>query len=304
MFETLKNSWPAGQDRPAIVPVIRLFGPIGSDGQFSNNLNMSNVGGLLEAAFSTRRASAVALVINSPGGTPAQSALIHRRIRALADEKSLPVFAFVEDVAASGGYMIACAADEIYADPFSVVGSIGVRMDGFGLHNVLEKLGVERRLYSAGANKARLDPFKPEDPADVDWVHDHLREVHRLFIEMVTARRGEALTKAGDTDLFTGDFWHGEQALGLGLIDGIGDVRSVLRERFGETVATRVLVRRRPWWESMVPFSRDGDTPAVLTSAPDLSGGLDLSNAGVGLVDPDAAVRTLATRSLWARYGL
>ncbi|MGF1457320.1 MAG: S49 family peptidase [Alphaproteobacteria bacterium] len=298
MAESAKSVWPWERERPPLVPVVRLMGTIGPDGNFDHNLNIASVGGLLEAAFSVRRAAAVALVINSPGGTAAQSALLYRRIVALKKEKQLPVLAFVEDVAASGGYMIACAADEIFADPLSIVGSIGVRTGGFGFHEAMQRLGVERRIYTAGGNKARLDPFMPQDPADVDWVNDHLREAHRLFIDLVKDSRGETLKKAGDTDLFTGEVWHGEPAMALGLIDGIGDVRSILKDRFGEAVRMRMLSRRRPWWENMLPFSGRRNGPSV-----DLPVG-SAQSAAITLLDADAVARTLEKRALWARYGL
>ncbi len=288
-----------GGSRGALIPVIRLAGAIGADGRFSNSLNLASVAGLLNEAFHTKGAPAVALIVNSPGGVPGQSALIHRRIRALSEETGKPALAFVEDVAASGGYMIACAADEIFVDPFSLVGSIGVRFDGFGLDRVIDRLGIDRRLYTAGGNKARLDPFRPEDPADVDWVLGQLRDIHRLFIELVEARRGDKIKTGQSTDVYSGEAWHGEEAIALGLADHVGEIRSTLRARYGETVRLRPMGRRRSLLESVAPFGFRRRSREALDGA--LSGGL---GGGMSLVDPDRLIAALETRALWSRYGL
>ena len=184
-----------------------------------------------------RKARAVALLINSPGGSPVQSHLIYRRIRALAAENKRPVIAFAEDVAASGGYMIACAADEIICDPSSIVGSIGVVGGSFGFAKLMEKLGIERRLYTSGENKAMLDPFLPEKPEDVERLKAVQREIHEGFIDLVKGSRGARL-KGPENTLFSGEYWTGSKAVELGLADGIGDLRSTLRERFGDDVVT------------------------------------------------------------------
>lgn len=215
------------------VAVVRLAGTIGAVSPLRPGLSIASVADSLERAFSLPGAKAVALVVNSPGGSPAQSHLIHRRIRALAEEKSLPVVAFVEDVAASGGYMIACAADEIVADPTSIVGSIGVVSAGFGFPGLLEKLGIERRVHTIGEAKAMLDPFRPEDPADIERLKRIQADVQALFTELVSARR--PALPAGES-LFTGAVWTGRQALPLGLVDALGDVRTTMRARFGEKV--------------------------------------------------------------------
>jgi serine protease SohB len=177
---------------------------------------------------------AVALEINSPGGSPVQSSLIGARIRRLAEEKKIPVIAFVEDVAASGGYWLAAAADEIYADPSSVVGSIGVISAGFGLQGLLEKNGVERRVYTAGNSKSMLDPFRPEQPEDVARLKELLEDIHVNFKEHVSARRMGKLVE--DRDLFTGEIWLARKAVEVGLIDGIGHILPHLQERFGKKV--------------------------------------------------------------------
>ncbi len=188
---------------------------------------------LLERAFAFRKARAVALVINSPGGSAVQSHLIHGRIRALAAEHKVPVIAFVEDVGASGGYMIACAADEIVCDPSSIVGSIGVVGATFGLEKAIKKLGIERRVYTAGKNKAMLDPFLPENPEDVKRLKAIQQDIHETFIALVKARRGKKL-KGPESALFSGEYWVGSKAVELGLADRLGDIRAVLRERFGD----------------------------------------------------------------------
>src|SRR3954449_6849946 len=226
-----------------IVPVVRLSGAIGISSPLKPGLTLANVARLLDRAFAMHNARAVALSINSPGGAAAQSHLIHRRIRVLADEKKIPVFAFVEDVAASGGYMIACAANEIIADASSIVGSIGVVGGSFGFDKLIEKIGVERRLYTSGENKAMLDPFLPEKPEDVERLKALQREIHQSFIALVKERRGAKLDSR-ETNLFSGAYWTGQRGRELGLVDAIGDLRTTLRERFGEKVRTPVIAER------------------------------------------------------------
>src|SRR6476661_356419 len=220
-----------------IVPVVRLSGAIGISSPLKPGLTLANVARLLERAFAMRNIRAVALSINSPGGSAAQSHLIFKRIRALADEKKLPVIAFVEDVAASGGYMIACAADEIVCDLSSIVGSIGVVGGSFGFDKLIEKIGVERRLYTSGERKAMLDPFLPEKPEDVKRLKQIQGEIHEAFIGLVKERRGAKLAGPEKT-LFSGEFWTGPTAVELGVADAIGDLRSFLRERYGDEVLT------------------------------------------------------------------
>src|SRR5215510_5330874 len=227
-----------------VVPVVRLSGVIGFSTPLKPGLTLATCARSLERAFAVRRARAVALLINSPGGSAVQSHLIFKRVRALAEEKGVPVIAFVEDVAASGGYMIACAADEIVADNSSTVGSIGVVGGSFGFHRLLDKIGVERRLYTAGEHKAMLDPFLPEKPDDVERLKALQREIHEMFIALVKGRRGAKLSGPEST-LFSGEFWTGVKARELGLVDAIGDTRSVLRERFGEKVAMPLIAAER-----------------------------------------------------------
>ncbi|MCJ2142920.1 S49 family peptidase [Methylobacterium sp. E-066] len=230
------------RDRRPRVAVVRLSGTIGAVSPIRPGLSIGGVAGSLERAFTMPGIKAVAIVINSPGGAPAQSHLIHRRIRALAEEKKLPVVAFVEDVAASGGYMIACAADEIVADPTSIVGSIGVVSAGFGFQGLLEKIGVERRVHTQGEAKSMLDPFRPEDPADVERLKRLQADIQDLFTGLVTSRRP---TLSTSENLFTGAVWTGRQALPLGLVDALGDVRATMRARFGDTVDLRLVAEAK-----------------------------------------------------------
>ncbi|MEP1586074.1 MAG: S49 family peptidase [Tateyamaria sp.] len=224
------------------VAVIRLQGMIATS---RGALSDQSLGPVIEKAFARGKPAAVALEINSPGGSPVQSALIGARIRRLADEKNIPVIAFVEDVAASGGYWLAVAADEIYGDLNSVVGSIGVISAGFGAHELLARQGVERRVYTAGKSKSMLDPFRPENPDDVERLKTLLNDIHTNFIDHVKARRGDKLD--AETDLFTGQVWLGQKAQALGLIDGIGHMKPVLKERFGDKVQLRRYGMRKPF---------------------------------------------------------
>jgi len=272
-----------------VVPVVRLAGVIGSVTPLRPGLSLTSVAKTLERAFSTRNAKAVALVINSPGGSPVQSRQIYLRIRQLAQEKSLPVLVFVEDVAASGGYMIACAGDEIYCDPSSILGSIGVVGGSFGFQELIKKIGVERRLYTAGAHKAMLDPFLPENPEDVVRVKALQRDIHAIFIELVKRSRGARL-KGADEVLFTGEYWAGEKSVALGLADAVGDLRSILRARFGEKV----------------------EMPLIAPGGGLLSGLLGRKSAGVaGLTSseaiaglPDQLISAIELRAIWAKFGL
>src|SRR5882757_7712872 len=224
----------------ALVPEDHLSAVIGAVTPLQPGKLLPGAGRTLERAFEVKNAKAVALMINSPGGSPVQSRQIYVRIRQLAAEKKLPVLVFVEDVAASGGYMIACAGDEIFCDPSSIMGSIGVVGGAFGFQDLIKKIGVERRLYTAGAHKAMLDPFLPENPDDVARVKALQREIHAIFIALVKQSRGTRL-KGADDVLFTGEYWAGETSVSLGLADAIGDLRSTLRGRYGEKVKTPVI---------------------------------------------------------------
>jgi signal peptide peptidase SppA len=274
----LKRVFP-GYGAP-VVPVVRLSGTIGKISRFQSGLTLSAVAPLLKKAFSMKPAPAVALVINSPGGSPVQSHLIYKRIRALAEENEKHVIVFVEDVCASGGYMIACAGDEIVVDSASIVGSIGVVTAGFGFVDALRKLGVERRVYTSGHSKVILDPFQPEKAEDVARLKAIQEEVHELFIDLVRARRGEVLAKDND-DIFSGMFWSGKTAVALGLADRTGDLRLVLREKFGEKVRLKLFSTEKSF------FGKRG--------------------VGIGAVGEAFAARLLTEldeRALWERYKL
>jgi signal peptide peptidase SppA len=269
------------------IPVVRLSGAIMTGGsQFKPTLNLATVAPMLEKAFAKKDCPVVAISINSPGGSPVQSRLIFQRIRALAEEKDKKVLMFVEDVAASGGYMIALAGDEIFADPTSIVGSIGVVSGGFGFPELLRKIGVERRVYTAGENKAILDPFQPEKQDDVEYLKTLQLEIHKVFIEMVKMRRGERL--ADDPTLFSGLFWTGLRGLDLGLIDGLGDMREVVKRRFGKDTRLELVGGTRSLFGRRVPG---------ITGMGQQFGEIAAS-AGAGLA------QGLEERALWSRYGL
>lgn len=266
-----------------LVPVVKLTGLIGFSTPLRPGLTLSSCARSLDRAFAMRNAKAVALAINSPGGSAVQSHLIYKRICALAAEKEIPVIAFVEDVAASGGYMIACAANEIIADVSSIVGSIGVVGGSFGFNRLLDKLGIERRLYTSGEHKAMLDPFLPEKPEDVERLKAIQREIHESFIALVKESRAGKLS-GPETTLFSGEYWTGAKALDFGVIDDVGDLRTVLRQRFGENVRTPLVAAERGLFGRRIPgLLHDRlDGPSL---AEDL-------------------VSTLEARALWARYGL
>jgi serine protease SohB len=273
------------RDRP-VVPVLRLTGVIGFSTPLRPGLSMAGIARALERLFAVRNAAAVALIINSPGGSPAQSHLIFRRIRDLAQENNRKVIAFVEDAAASGGYMLACAADEIIADPNSIVGSIGVVGGSFGFDKLIAKIGIERRLYTSGEHKAMLDPFLPEDPADVERLKHLQREIHDDFIALVKSRRGDKLS-GPEESLFSGEYWTGRRALGFGLVDAIGDLRSTLRARFGDKVFTPLITAERSL------FGR---------RAVGIGAGAFMPRRETGLAED--MISALEARALWARYGL
>jgi signal peptide peptidase SppA len=272
----------------AVVPVVRLSGVIGAVTPLRPGLTLAGVAKVLERAFAVRHAKAVALVINSPGGSPVQSRQIYLRIKQLAAEKKLPVLVFVEDVAASGGYMIACAGDEIICDPSSILGSIGVVGGSFGFQEAIKRLGIERRLYTAGAHKAMLDPFLPENPDDVAKLKAIQREIHQIFIALVKESRGIRLKGADDT-LFTGEYWAGESAVGLGLADSIGDLRSTLRARYGEKVLTPVIAQPTGLLSSLLGRKSPG------------AGQLSAMESMAGL--PDDLISAVETRAIWAKFG-
>src|SRR3982074_1938117 len=302
MTETTVNrgGWPGLVDRlmellPARlrrgVPVVRLVrrsGVIGAVTPLRPGMSLAGVARTLERAFEVKNAKAVALVINSPGGSPVQSRQIYVRIRQLAAEKKLPVLVFVEDVAASGGYMIACAGDEIFCDPSSILGSIGVVGGSFGFQDLIKRIGVERRLYTAGDHKAMLDPFLPENPDDVSRVKALQREIHAIFSALVKGSRGSRLKGADDT-LFSGEYWAGETSVSLGLAAALGDLRSTLRARYGDKVLMPVIAPATGMLSSLLGRKSTG------------AGALP-SIDGIGWL-PDELISALETRAIWAKFG-
>lgn len=279
------TAWLPERFRPkrVVVPVIRLSGVIGAVSSFRQGVTLVSVEPQLRRAFTNKSAPAVAIIVNSPGGSPVQSHLIFKRIRALAKENDKEVVIAVEDVAASGGYLIALAGDEIIVDPSSIVGSIGVVSAGFGFTGLIEKLGIERRVHTAGENKAMLDPFQPERESDIQHLKSLQRDVHDMFIDLVRDRRGTRL--ADDPTLFTGAFWSGARALELGLVDRIGDLRSHLRSRFGDKL-------------ELVPIAQKRGLLQRLSGRNGLA--LDMiAREAVGDV-----IASVEERAWWARYGL
>ena len=271
---------------PPVVAVLRLSGAIGAFGPIRSGLTLAGLESTIERAFKLPRLATVALSINSPGGSPVQSDLIARRIRDLAAEKDVPVVAFCEDVAASGGYWLACAADEIFARDSSIVGSIGVISASFGFPDLMKRIGVERRIHTSGDKKSMLDPFGKEDPKDVARLKAIQEDIHEDFRSLVRARRGPRL-KGDDKTLFSGEFWTGRKAVELGLIDGLGELRQTMRARFGDKVILRRVDSAAPWWRRRMGLGAAGST---------------------GLFEPrdwaSGALAAVEERALWSRYGL
>lgn len=269
--------------RPAPrVAVLRLAGVIGGLGPWRGGMSLAILAPAIERAFSLADGQAVALAINSPGGAPGQSALICERIRELAAEKKRPVIAFCEDVAASGGYWLACAGDEIFVNANSVVGSIGVVSAGFGFEQAISRLGIERRVHTKGEKKARLDPFRPEAEADVAWLGELQGQIHENFKALVRERRAGKLVLPED-ELFSGEVWVGERAVAAGLADGVGGLRRAMRERFGERVRLVRIEPERSWLRRRLGLGSAASKPAAWA---------------------DALLDGIETRALWRRYGL
>ena len=266
--------------REPLVPVLRLHGVIGNLPFRSGGLNLAGLAGQIERAFGAKGAVAVALQINSPGGSPVQSALIHGRIRQLAAEKRLPVIAFLEDVAASGGYWLALAGDEIFADASSIVGSIGVISAGFGFTEAIARLGIERRVHAQGRAKSMLDPFRPERPEDLARLDALQKEIHARFIDHVRTRRGSRLKEPHPEGLFEGEIFTGAKAAEAGLVDGVGHLRTVLRGRFGDKLKLRVFGAERSWLRRRLGLA---EAPALFA---------------------ERLVEAIETRTAWSRYGL
>jgi signal peptide peptidase SppA len=273
--------------RGPVLPVVKLHGTIGVGSPLRPGLNLDMVNSNLERAFSYRNVPAVLLSINSPGGSAVQSALIHNRVRQLAEQKNVKVISFCEDVAASGGYWLATAGDEIYADHASIVGSIGVLYAGFGFVEALNRLGVERRVHTAGESKMMLDPFQPQREDDVERLKAMQADIHEVFKTLVKTRR-EGRLKAEDSELFSGAFWSGGQALEIGLVDGLGSLHAVVKEKFGPDAVLKQVTRSAGWmrwlrFPPQVAGSRSGHLAAGLA---------------------DELIETLDARALWQRFGL
>lgn len=272
-----------------VVPVLRLSGTIGMATPLRPGLSIAGLAGPIEKAFAMSKVGAVAVVINSPGGSPVQSSLILKRLRQLADEKKKKIYVFCEDVAASGGYYIALAGDQIFADASSIVGSIGVISASFGLDRAIERLSIDRRVYTSGEHKGTLDMFQPEKPDDVERLKALQRDVHDVFIGVVKERRAGRL-KGLDGELFTGAFWSAPKAMEFGLIDGISDVRTKMRELYGPEVRLKLVPLERGGL-----FSRLRRLPSF-----SLSGSGELPGLAIG----DDLVSAVEARAIWSRYGL
>jgi signal peptide peptidase SppA len=285
--------------RREIIPVLRLSGAIGMATPLRPGLSLATLAGPLEKAFQMSKVPAVAIAINSPGGSPVQSNLIYQRIRDLATEHKKRVHVFCEDVAALGGYFIAAAGDEIYADPSSIIGSIGVISQGFGLEKAIERLGIERRVYTSGLNKGALDPFLPEKPDDIARLKELQTDVHEVFKSVIRTSRGTKL-KSDDPDLFSGAFWSAARARDLGLIDGLGDMRGRLRELYGVKVELRAVPLGRPGLLSRLRRGASSDVVHGSAAIPAWFVGDGLSAGRLA----DDVLSALETRALWARFGL
>jgi len=263
------------------IPTLRLSGVIGQTGMFKSGININSLDKLINKLFSYKKSPAIALVINSPGGSPTQSSLIADRIISQSKEKKKKVIAFVEDVAASGGYWLACSADEIFIDQNSVIGSIGVISPGFGFVNLIKKIGVERRLYTAGKSKSFLDPFKPEKKEDIKKLKVIQEQIHENFISYVKKRRGTKLKKNQENEIFSGLFWVGQKAIDLGLVDGMGSIHQILKKRFGKKVNIKFIDQKKSFIQRKLS-----------------------SSLPISLIDTDLLIEKLEEKALWSRYGL
>ncbi len=279
-------SW---RETGTVIPVLRLTGAIGGVSPLRSGISLATTANAIERAFALKDSPAVAIQINSPGGSPVQSRFIFDRIRSLATEKSKKVFVFAEDVTASGGYLIACAGDEIYADASSIVGSIGVVSSGFGFVELINKIGVQRRVYTSGENKSQLDPFKPENQEEIERLKRLQSVVHQDFISLVKERRAGKIEGAAE-NLFTGEFWSGRQALELGLIDGIMDIRTKMRALYGDDVRLKLVSTERGLFRRRSPVG--------------VATGGDLTGIELAKSLADGILSAVEERALWARFGL
>ncbi|PPR45570.1 MAG: putative signal peptide peptidase SppA [Alphaproteobacteria bacterium MarineAlpha5_Bin8] len=263
------------------IPTLRLSGVIGQTGAFRSGLTLNSLNKLIDRLFSDKKSPAVALIVNSPGGSPAQSSLIAEKIIDKSKEKNKKVIAFVEDVAASGGYWLACSADEIFIDQNSIIGSIGVISPGFGFVNLIKKIGIERRVYTSGKSKSFLDPFKPERKEDIDRLKKIQEQIHENFISFVKSRRGKKLNKNQEKEVFSGLFWVGKRALDFGLVDGIGSINTVLVNKFGKNVKIKYIDQKKSFIQRKLS-----------------------SSLSASLVNADELIDKIEEKSLLSRYGL
>ena len=276
LIKSNKHYYDFHFQKKKIIPHIRLSGVIGNAGKFRQGLDFTGQEEIIRKAFSIKKSPAVAITINSPGGSPVQSHLIYKFIREQAKENKKKVIVFAEDVAASGGYLIACAGDEIYANQSSIIGSIGVIFSSFGFKDLIKKIGIERRVYTAGKNKSTLDPFMEEKPEDIERLKKIQLEIHEDFIEVVEESRKNKLNKNSGVELFSGEFWSGKKAKELGLVDEIGNVNQVLREKFGKDIEIKKLEKQKSWISKKLSSSEDN-------------------------IEKIASI--LEERSIWQRYG-
>ena len=246
-----------------VIPHIRLTGVIGSAGRFKQGIDLAGQQEIIKKAFSFKKAEIIAISINSPGGSPVQSHLIHDYIRQLAKKNKKKVVIFAEDVAASGGYLIACAGDEIYANSSSIIGSIGVISASFGFQDAIKKIGIQRRVYTAGKNKSTLDPFKEEKQEDIERIKKLQLELHSDFINLVKKSRRDKLVDPEKNNIFTGEFWSGSASLKLGLIDGIGNAEQILREKFGENISIKKLEKPKSFLAKKLSSSLDSQVDNI-----------------------------------------
>lgn len=284
----------------AVVSVIKLEGAIaagkggGLMGGGGRTLSLEGTRETIKEAFNRKGAVAVALSINSPGGSPVQSDLIAREIRYWAEKKNLPVFAFVEDVAASGGYWLACSADKIYGMPSSITGSIGVIGSGFGFNKLIDKLGIERRIFTAGDNKSKADPFRPLEQKDLDAIADLQTKIHDDFKKWVKSRRGDRLN-APDKQLMNGDYWTSPDSVKFGLIDGIGELQQTMRDEYGEDVNIAYPSAEKPDPLKLLKLLMGGGASAAFNAA---------STGNIGGAIVDRTLEQVEERTLWGHYGL
>ena len=263
------------------IPTLRLSGVIGQVGTFRSGLTLNSLDKSINKLFSDKKCPAVAIIINSPGGSPTQSSLIAERIITLSKEKNKKIIAFVEDVAASGGYWLACSADEIYIDQNSVIGSIGVISGGFGFVNLIKKIGVERRVYTSGKSKSFLDPFKPEKKEDLQRLKFIQEQIHENFINYVKSRRGKKILKSKENEIFSGLFWVGQKSIDLGLVDGIGNINQILKQKFGDKAKIKMILQKKSFLQRKLSSSFPNS-----------------------IIDTEKLIEKIEEKALWSRYGL